>query len=436
MLSMAYRNILRNRRRTVVSLIMIVFSALLVSSMRFLSFGMHERMIWHAVGLSSGYLQVAANGWLENTELQRALDVSPELLQDLRVDGVTEVSPRILGQALASHGQSTRFITVLAADPAREMKVTSIHEKIIKGRFLSAADQGANATDAKQASYAAVIGHKLADHLDADVGSKVALVGSQFDGSIGALLVEVVGIYKAQDVEMDANRVLLSLAAGREMFAVDAPEEGLVRYTSLALAVEDYRASERVFEKLSAKFPLPKLEPGEARENSDNYDPVVHNWEELNPGLIQFTALDQAGNEMFLAFLIIMMAFGILNNVSMSLHERRRELGILTAIGTPRISLAFMVLYETLLLLVPGVFLGTLLGTGLSYYLEMNPIVLTGQTAEAYQEMGVVPIITAIVDTTELWIAVLSLMIPTLGFVSIALRRLFQLKPVEAITAS
>ena len=137
MIRVAWRNIVRSRLRTIITLISVIIGALFISFFRFFAFGTHQAEIWHVVGVDSGYIQVAANGWLENKTLDRALNVNPGLLKSLRVKGTNEISPRIFGYALASHKEHSRFITVLAADPEKERKITTLHKRIVKGKFFS-----------------------------------------------------------------------------------------------------------------------------------------------------------------------------------------------------------------------------------------------------------------------------------------------------------
>jgi len=423
MLKVAFRNIFRNTRRTIITFLMISIGSVLFSFVRFLAYGAHQDMIWHVVSLSSGFIQVAANGWHESRSIERALDVDETLLKSLRVEGVTAVSPRIFSHALISHGENSRFISVLAADPELEKNITVIHEKIKQGVDLSRTDD----------PYAAMIGYKLAKNLDLKLGDSAYLIGSQFDGSMGAIKINIAGIYKSINTELDISHVIIKPGAGRELFAPGSPSEGVIRYTSVALGVKDYRVADRVYRALVAKYPFPELEKGEAREESLNYGPVVLNWKDMNPGIIQAVLIDEIQNDFFWVFLLIVLAFGVLNNVQMSIHERVKEFGVLLAVGTNPRSLYAMVLYEVLIVLLPALFIGTLGGMGVGYYFNVNPIVFTGNFEQAYEELGFVPVIRSIVDPVEIWIAVLAVFVPCILFALFAIRRIFRLNPVEII---
>jgi len=350
MLKNAYRNVWRNKRRTIITLVTVTLGTSFILMMRFFSYGSHEETIKNAVSLSSGYVQIAANGWLENKPLERALDVDSSL---------------------------------------------------------------------------------------------VHLVGSQFDGSIGAIPVRITGIYLAHDTALDNSTLFTSLEGGEELYALSASlaqeerggrDPSLSRYTSLVLGVNNYRDAESLVEKLKEIFPTPPLADGESRENSLNYDPVVHSYGELIPGIIQLMLLDQISGEITLAFLIIIVAFGVLNTVQMSLHERYKEFGIMMAIGTRPGYIMRMVLLETFFIVLPGILLGTIIGVGFGTYFHIHPIVFTGGDAKMMTDMGFSPVMPALVDISELGIGILSIGLPSLVFAMLSVLRISRLRPVEAIS--
>ncbi|MCB1164839.1 MAG: ABC transporter permease [Leptospiraceae bacterium] len=428
---LASRNLFRNKRRTSITLVSIALSVALTSFMRFFTYGSHQEIIDEVVELTTGYLQVSAYGWIESRRnLNRALDYTAELEKELEHPDVTVISPRIESGALAASGDHSAFVHVQGADPTREKMVTKVFERIKKGDYLAEdyrAKEGKEGVEIHQI----VVGQRLADNLEADVGSEISLVGSRFDGSTGAVIARIVGIVKTGNPELDGNYVWTDLQTSRELFSPGNPEQGIVRYTSIALGAKNALVAKRIYDDLSERFPRPQTEL--SPENSRNYDPVVLYWDDLNQDLVQYLVLDQLGNEVTLAFLIIIMASGVLTTVEMSLHERKREFGILMAIGTRGSQLIRVVLLEVILLLFWGMLPGILIGVGVGYYFQFNPIVLGGEFSEAVQEMGGVSTLRAIVDFQETYIAILSLAIPSLVLSYLAIRRIPKLKPVEVI---
>lgn len=386
-------------------------------------------MIWHVVGLHTGYIEIAANGWVENKSLDRALDVDQQLLDSLRSKDIHTISPRIFSYGLINHKENSKFVSIMAAEFEKERRIITLHEKMIEGRYPNARD-----------SNVAIIGRGLARTMGLVPGSKINIVTSQFDGSIGAASLTVVGIYRAADVALDTTRIYTSLETGRVLFAPDPTEDQIkqsghafARYTSIGLGIENYLVARQVFERLSQFYPLPKIDDPEDRGNSNNYSPVAYNWDVLNPGIIQLVLLDQVSGEMTIAFLLMILAAGIFNNVQMSIQERLREFGILLGIGMRPGQIVWQLLLELMLVFIPALICGMLGGIGLGHYFHINPITMTGDSAQMYIELGFQPRIPALVDLTELWIAVLSILLPAVFFAILASRRIYKLHPIEII---
>ncbi|RME92960.1 MAG: FtsX-like permease family protein, partial [Candidatus Hydrogenedentota bacterium] len=122
-----------------------------------------------------------------------------------------------------------------------------------------------------------------------------------------------------------------------------------------------------------------------------------------------------------------------LNTVQMSIYERKREFGILMALGTKASYLMKIVFLETLFLMGIGMVIGLAFGGSLGFYFEKNPIVLSGEAAKGMMQMGFSPIIPAIVDFREMLIAILTLSIPAIVFVTFSIRKIAHFHPAEVI---
>ncbi|MCB1168787.1 MAG: ABC transporter permease [Leptospiraceae bacterium] len=428
---LAFRNLFRNKRRTTITLVSIAFSVALTSFMRFLTFGTHQENIDQMVGLTTGYIQVAGYGWIESRRrLERAVDYTEELQQKLKHPDILAISPRIEAGALVARKEHSAFVRVQGANPEKEKHVTSLYRRVKEGEYLESGFVAAKNKDGVLI-HQAIIGQRLATNLEAEVGSVISIVGSRFDGSTGAALARVVGIVNTGNPELDGTYLWTDLETARILFAPDSQDQGLRRYTSIALATENPLIAEDVYDDLKDRFPTPvtELPP----EHSRVYDPVVLFWDDLNQDLVQYLLLDQIGNEITLMFLILIMASGVMTTVEMSLHERQREFGILMAIGTRGAHLIKVVMLEVFLLLLFGILPGLIIGMAGGYYLQFNPIDISGDLGKAMQEMGSVVTVRAIVNFQETYIAILSLMIPSLALSYLAVRKIPRLHPVEVI---
>ena len=428
MFKFAFRNLKRNKRRTLIALSSIIFSGLLVSFARFLAYGSHQETIYSAVQLSTGYLQVQAYGYAENPVLERALDVPGDLFSLIETTAGKKISPRIEGSGLVAHKQFSQFVQVTAANFERESKVTIIHDKVVNGKWPGSSIE---LSSEKINIYEAAIGTALARKLKAKIGTVISLSGGQFDGSAGAVLLKVSGIFETYDTQLNQGMLYIPLSAGAAIFAPNDSETMTPRFTSLVVPAKDVREAERIYEKI--KNVLPEIDEAKDPGSSDYYGPVAVFWPELIPGLVQLVAIDKISGELSLAFVILIMSFGILNNVQMSILERKREFGILLAIGTLPQQIMKLVVLESMLLFFIGLILGFFAGIAISGYLEVNPIVFTGDNAKAFTESGFAPVLRCVVDAEQLWLAFLSLFLPTVIFTFFAVRKISSIEPVTAI---
>ncbi len=438
MLHFSFRNIFRNKRRSAITLISVIVATFLVISMRFLVYGSHQEALRNAVSLTSGFIQIAAFGWLENKPLERALDIDEKLIRSLKIEGVDIISPRIEGFALASFKSQSSFISIRAIDPIAEKRITTLHTYPVEGEFLHEIDTKPLKKDEGVSVHKVILGRTLANDLNVQLKDEISLVATQFGGSVGAILAQVVGIYKTLDPFMDGNTIYLPIESGEDLFDLGELKEniGTKRYTSLLLGIEDHLKAGEVYEELSSLYPKPELPPGENAEDSDIYSAIVHFWPDLIPGLVELLEFDKATNEASFFFLVLLMAFGILNTVQMSIQERLREFGILIALGTKRNQLLKMIFMEVIFILTPGLIIGSIMGIALGSYFYYYPYQFSGEIAEASSSMGMpVMHMKTIVNFDELWTGILTLFLPSMLFTYLAGRRIYKIDPVKVIAS-
>ncbi len=403
---LAWRNVWRNKRRTLLTLLTIMVGCAMIILMNSLGKGGHDQMIEDAVALNTGHVQIHEEGFWENQTIDYAFEPSSELLKYLGNDSrIAAYAKRVIAGGLLSFGESTRGMLIQGIDPESERQVSNIHEKIRPGgRFLTPKDAAHT-----------VIGATLAKNTGVGVGDRIAMISQGFDGSIAAERFEVVGIFESGNPEYDRELILIPLSQAQETFSMMGYIHSLIIRLDDASYLPDVKADIL----------------GITSQNETRLE--VMGWDELMPELVQFIVMDDISGYIFIFILFMIVAFGVLNTIQMSVFERTREFGVMLSIGTLPRQLSVMILLESVVISILGIALGVALGYGVSFYFQSNPIDYSSYA----DEIAVWGVSTTIFPAkiTSLNIIVTSLLTFMLSvlFSVFPARRAAKLNPIEAI---
>lgn len=336
-LRLAARNVLRNVRRSLITVLAIgVGMTALLFLWAFID-GVNAQMIDNSTRYLSGHLQVHRQGYHDDQSLDRMLGDGAQVAARVgQVARTSLVSRRLEGSALASLADKSRGVVVLGIDPASERRVTTLAETIQDGRFLLPGE-----TDG------VVVGFRIAEALGVKVGNELVLVTQAADGSVGAARYRVRGIFRSRMDMLDGTYVLMPLAAAQELYATGEA------VTTVVARLED-----------RAAVPAAKAE----LERSLGADHEVLDWQRLMPAVVQSVSFHEVTGYVLLLVLFIVVAVGITNTVLMAVMERTREFGVMMALGTRQGQLTRVVFYEACLLGLGGLLLGAAAGTALVKY--------------------------------------------------------------------
>lgn len=401
---LAWRNVWRNRRRTVLTLLTILAGCTMIIVMNSIAKGGHDQMIEDAVAVNTGHIQIHEKGYWDNRTIDYAFQATPRLLDTVKNDArVSAYSLRVMADGLLSFRDTTAGAVIQAVDPAMEPKVSNMYTKILPGGRYLRPDDWKNV----------VMGETLAKNLGVKPGDTFAMISQGFDGSIAAEKLTVAGLFRSGNPEYDRALLIMPLAQAKETFTM----MGYVH--TLALRLHESSQTGAVRAGLLKTVDRERVE--------------VMGWDELMPELVQFIVMDDVGAYIFDAILFMVVAFGILNTIQMSVFERTREFGVMLSIGTNPRQIVSMVLVESVFISLLGIALGLLSGYGLSYYFQLNPI----DYSSFSEEMAVWGMATTMfpADTTALNLGMTALITMTLAmlFSIFPARRAAKLNPVEAI---
>ena len=336
---LAWRNIWRQKRRTWLTALAVVFSNALLVFMISLQFGSYDMMINNTLQTLTGHIQVQHPNFQEEQKMRLTLPRIRELSRMLRQAlEHSQVSARGEAFALASSEQRSFGIQILGVEPEYEPGVSTLPGLVRQGRYLN----GGNDAEI-------VIGSVLARNLKVSVGDEITLLGSDVQGSFAAGIATVVGIIDSGSSDLDRGLAEVPLGWFQEVFAMgDAGHAIVIRCASL----EQTGATMTRIRSLLGK----------------NFSWTILDWEALQPGLKQAIQADLSSGWFMYGVLILLVSFSMLNTMLMSVLERTREFGILMALGIRPGRLASLVLFETILIASLGLLIGVALGWGISGY--------------------------------------------------------------------
>ncbi len=360
-LKLAWRNIWRNKRRTMITISAIVFAVLAAIVMQSMNRGSYEVMIDRMVSFSTGYLQVQDYRYDREASLDNAFHYDDALGEtvlsaDTRIERVV---PRLETFMLAANDVSTRGSVVFGVDPEKEQAFNQIDNYLAEGRFVESNE------------YTAVMGKGLADRLQLDVGDTLALIGQGRFGMSASGLFEITGLLEHPIHDMNNSAVYLPLGTAQELLSAEE------HITGLLISVQQARQTDAVAASLRST-----LEDGEL---------VVFTWPELMPELLELMEMDLAVPRLLTLVLYVVIGLGFFGTVLTMTMERLREFGVLLSVGMKRGSLSLVLFIETLIISIMAVASGILLSWVLLKLVD--PIALSGEAAQAVIDMGFDPVI-------------------------------------------
>lgn len=401
-LKLAWRNIWRNKRRTLITMASIVMAVLLSSVMSAMQQGQYDQMIDNTVGSFTGHLQVQKPGYFDESTLDNSLEVKQSLSDQLQAHPEIEsVIPRIDSYALAAGEDRSKAAMVIGIDPDKEKTLSAPDQKIIEGTYFNSDSENG-----------VLVSEGLAEFLDVTVRDTLVLLGQGFRGMSAAGAYPITGIMKFGLPEMNDAMVYLPLQTARSFYAAED------RVTSMVVLLKNPKQVSKVVSELRSDL-------------GDEY--AVLGWQTIMPELVQAIEADRGSGMILLLILYMIVGFGIFGTILMMTAERKFELGVMIAIGTARMKMAIMLILEMLFITFLGTGFGMLFSLPIMYYFYFNPLEFSGETAMAIEEYGMEPFIRFSTDPSILIQQGLIVLIIALVITLYPLLHMRKLKPVEAM---
>lgn len=401
---LAWRNIWRHPRRTQLTVAAMVFANILLVFLLGLQFGQYRMMIDNSLRLLSGQMQVQFAGYQDEPDIHNAIAKADELAQKIRAKaGLEAVTPRAEAFVLLSSSTRSLGVQITGVDPRYEPQVSSIPGLVKSGRYLK-----------DEISNELVIGSVLARNLNVEVGDELTLLGNGRDGSIAATISPVVGIFESGNRDVDRQMLYMPINAFRDLFIMPDMAHRIV-------IGGDRDQSESIADRIHEVI-------------SGNDELVLLDWQQLMPGLKQAIQADLTSAWIMYAVLIVLVAFGMMNTMLMSVLERTHEFGILLALGVGHGRLARMIITESVLLALVGLLVGLLIGASINGYLHIHGFSYPG-LEEMGQRFNIPPVIHPEISVRALLPGPLAVFLASILASIWPIWHTRKLRPVEAMQA-
>ena len=328
LINLAWKNVWRNKKRSTIILLAVAFGLWAGIYSGAIWIGMGESMVDSAIDRQLGHIQIHSEGFLDNINIQNDIPEAAKMITVIAtLDSVTHVAGRTMFEGMCASPTSSFGVRIVGVDPEVESKISSIHDKVIKGTYFNSNKRNT-----------IVIGAKQADRLKLKINSKTVISFQSPDGDIQYEACRVVGIYKTNSTFFDQANIFLSQANLNKILGRDMIHEIVIRtHTSKAMLP--------VYNDLELRFA--------------NLD--VENWKTLAPELDYTAAVMELFTYLFVGIILFALLFGIINTMLMSVLDRTRELGMLMAIGMSKLKIFGMILIETIFLSFSGAVIGLMI---------------------------------------------------------------------------
>jgi putative ABC transport system permease protein len=466
---LAWKNLWRNKRRTLITAASVFFAVFFALLMRSFQLGAYDRMFKNVIESYTGYLQIQNQDYFDEPVIDNSFELTEKLLDSIKSDpNVTDVIPRLESFALAAVESRTQGVMVLGIDPEGEEKVTNLRGKLVKYKLTPEAVKALkettiplktkklldvfineayssegrmmldlDITDEDSASVlpvlrekasfrngylneeetgGVVIGNGLSDYLKVNISDTLVLVGQGYHGVSAAGKYVIKGIVRLPAPDIDNVIVYLPVTVAQDLFA--AP--GMLTSSVIGIKNND---DENVI-KTETRI-----------KNFLNEPLTIRTWHELNALLINQMEADNRSGMIMIGILYLVIAFGVFGTMLMMLAERKREFGMLVSIGMRKKKLAKIISFEMLFIGFIGLAAGVIASLPFVFYGNSHPIRFTGEMGRMYSDYGFEPVMpTMLPDNYYLWQIFIVLIILLIA-IFFSIRKIIRLNVINALRA-
>ncbi len=330
---LAVKNIMKARRRTVLTFLMLSFGILIYLIMEGMLAGFDEASFRNFIDFETGHFKIRSLKFDEDHpyDTDNYLQDTSRIKEKLaKLDFVTGYTSRINFLSEIDNGIDSTPVITTGIDPENDNKVFSLEKYIVKGKL----EKGG-----------LLIGKSLAQDMKVDIGDTVYITFRSTKGMFTSIELLVTGLVQSADPKTNNLTVFMNLDEAKEQLGVKGA-------TEISLRTLNYQRPELYIDKLKSEIPGVKIQ----------------SWKELSTDFAALMSTKRAGGTYFLLFIVVIALVGIINTLLMSVYEKRREIGTLMALGMEQREIRNVFIFEGFLIGLFGSIFGLIIGTLVNLY--------------------------------------------------------------------
>lgn len=358
LVKLAWRNIWRNRRRSLLTALSVVITLVFIVLLESLNQGVFDYLIDNEINIYSSHLEVTHADYAQRRNVQQALRDADEIRAlATGIPKVAEARKRLEMLVLVSREERSRPAVLWGIEPEKEAMLSNV-------AFDGTADFSGNSIS---------IGKGMADYLGVQAGDSLVLIGQSYYGRIAAMFIPVHKLFEIPIRDISQHIILAPISLV-ETFA-DIPGGA----TSLLITLDDKNTANTVRKQLAEAYNKAGLE--------------INTWSEILSGRMSTNELRKAAVNVLKVILFIVMGFGILSTIILTNNERKQEYGMLMAIGMKRRFLLAVFLMEMFVIAIIGVVIALAVVFPVIAVIYHHPIPLQGELVTIFSHFNVDPLI-------------------------------------------
>ena len=401
LIKLAWRNIWRNKKRSLITITAILIAVFLAIIMRSMQLGMYDNMIQNVVGSYSGHVQIHNEGYWDEQTIDNAFADNDSLNQTIENrEDVSVVTKRIQSGCLSSFNDLSKFVFVTGIELEKEQRMTDWSKRLLEGELLKEGNDAIN------------IGKGIAKYYNLNVGDTMVFIGQGYHGMQAVGAFPVGGILDMKNPNLNNVSVFMPLNMAQEFLSAQGMLSQLI--VSKAIYGDEDALAASLKENLGQTY-------------------EVMTWREMMPELEQIIQADSAGGLVMVFILYMIITFGIFGTILMMTQERKYEFGVVVSIGMKKLKLMITMVYETIFLTSIGVLAGIICSRPIVLYYHNNPFRFPEEQVKMMENQGfeaIIPFMSSydIPITHGLTIFFISLLICIYPILTI-----YKLNPIKAM---